>query len=115
MEPDPSPAFTRLQRHNVKRSIDPIDKGRMDFLLRKFRNKGRGARFGRGGGSERGRARLRYQEQKESEYPDQLAREVLDEHIQHLQQRQPTQQSNKQTSPIASVHSTLLSIRNMPC
>ena len=92
MEPDPSPAFTRLQRHNIKRSIDPIDKGRMDFLLRKFRNKGRGARFGRGGGSERGRARFRYQEhfryqeQKESEYPDQLAREVLDEHIQHLQQ-----------------------------
>ena len=97
MEPDTSPAFTRLQRQNVKRDLDTdqYKEKIKERKLKRYHNTGRGARFGRGGGSERGRARFRYQAQKESEYPDQLAREVLAEHIQHLQQRLPTQQSYK--------------------
>ena len=98
MEPDTSPAFTNLQRHNVKRTSDSKCVREQDYLKRqckRYHNIGRGARFGRGGGSERGRARFRYQEQKESEYSDQLAREVLDEHIRHLQQQRSVQQSNQ--------------------
>ena len=67
METDPSPAFTRLQRHNVKKNTIPNEEYQQLWKERKFKryhNTGRGARFGRGGGTERGRARFRYPEQK---------------------------------------------------
>ena len=73
MEPDPSPAFTRLQRHNVKRTHEnntSKDERKLnEQKFTRYHNTGRGARFGRGGGSERGRARFRYQEQKRIRVP----------------------------------------------
>jgi hypothetical protein len=97
MESNPFPAYSKLQRHKVKytKTIDP-EQAMLNFQSRNYRNKGRGASFGRGGGHQRGRTIEQYEHRQKLAYTDSLEHVAMEERFKHHEQHQSTSPTPQQ-------------------
>ena len=90
MESNPFPAFSKLQRHNVKYSEQLIDHEQaiLCYHARKYKNRGRGARFGRDGGQQRGHTIEWHERRQQQAYTDSLAHAAMEERFKSHKQQQ---------------------------